>query len=593
LSDGDGRSPDEASPDGGGGKPGAATWSRVALPADVRPVDVAADGRSAWLAELHGTPWSVGAGRLAPDGAYARVYEKQTSATLLPNYTIEGIAPIDEKNAVITGEWFSNVIGDASESLSTTTSYGTAVFARSAAEIWIGSRVGVLQRHAVGAKASPRVPLVDQFSIGGLWATTDGVYLATSEGLRVVPQPLPADWNGDAKRVAQGAYHRIAGLPNEPVAYATGGGGIVARYDGGGTWTVMSTGTTAALGPVAVAKANDAWVASDDELLHFDGTTWTRIEESGAPAHVGSLAALPDGTLYAVAEGALYRRAPGVVAGAKTGNGAWKNDGGAGACSFAEPNDDGAHPLSLPASFDACAPLTDKDLFTFVPPSSNAGGFVTIAIDDEDSAQLLATVNDVTRSPQTELWWQRALNGGTGASLRGYVAVAPMRRYDVFVGGAIAKGTGAYHADLTFTAFDDAHEPNNAWEDAAKITTGAPARGIMPTRLPHPYDPKRDDDADWYLASHAAGAFTITLSDVPPDARARLKAYFTTVPSTSMGSDLGTVTAAAAGETVTLSGTLTKAGSIRIAVEDLGSRAKTGAAPPPGFVQQYTLVVSP
>lgn len=576
----------------GSGEPGAetpATWSRVALPGDVKASRVAGDRRGIWLSEVHGAPASIGAGRILADGTYERVYEKQTSDVVISNYTIAAIAPVDTRRAVITGEWFTTVIGQDEESLATTTSYGTAAFAKDRSTLWVGSRVTTIRRY--GAASPADIPLVDRTSIHGLWASGASLYVASGEGVRAIPQPLPSDWNGDATVVARGVYSQMLGLDDQAIAFAVGQAGLVARFDGK-DWSTMNAGTKDDLGEVAVASGTDAWTASASALFHFDGNAWTSVEgESGLPAKVSSLAALPDGTLWAVADGVLFRRAPSAVKGAKT-DGGLPSEAGVGPCAFGEPNDVYApYAMSLPASFDACAPKGDTDSFTFVTPNVAAGGYLTVNLEDVDSAALLAVVNDTTTSPAKELWFARSLNGGATTSLRGYVAVGPQRRISLEVAGASGTTAGRYHASVTFTAFDDTFEPNNKWEDSKAIGSGVAANAMFPSRTPRPSF-VGNDDADWYLAPHAAGAFTITVSNVAADAKVNLNAYFVAAGSSSMGVSLGSAVGAP-GATTTLSGTLPSAGSIRVEVQDNGTRATNVTSPPPALVQKYALTISP
>jgi hypothetical protein len=247
--------------------------------------------------------------------------------------------------------------------------------------------------------------------------------------------------------------------------------------------------------------------------------------------------------------------------------------------------------MALPASFDACAPKGDSDSFTFVTPNGAAGGYLTVDLEDVDSAALLAVVNDVTTSPASELWSARSLNGGATTSLRGYVAVGPQRRISLEVAGASGASAGRYHASVTFTPFDDTFEPNNKWEDSKAIASGVAAHAMFPGRTPRP-SYVGNDDSDWYLAPHAAGAFTITLSDVAADAKVNLNAYFVAAGSSAMGVSLGSAVGAT-GATATLSGTLPSAGSIRVELKDNGTRATKATSPPPAFVQKYALTISP
>ena len=60
-----------------------------------------------------------------------------------------------------------------------------------------------------------------------------------------------------------------------------------------------------------------------------------------------------------------------------------------------------------------------------------------------------------------------------------------------------------------------------------------------------------------------------------------------------MGVSLGTATGSSKGAPVTLSGTLTGAGSIRVSVVGKAALAEHPTAPPPGFVEKYSLSVSP
>lgn len=575
----------------GDGGAAAATWSAVPLPIGVKAGRVSADKRGVWISEAHGTPIAIGVGRIGGDGAYERVFEKTADPVVMSNYAIAALAPVDDKTAVLTAEWMTLVVGDGQRTLDATTSYGTAVFARSSSDLWVGSRVGQLQRFGAGASNGTNIPLVDNPRIEGLWATSSSVFTASATGIRAIPQPLPSDWNGDAQVVARGEYTAMQGLPDAAIAYAVGKAGAVARYDGK-AWVLMNAGVPDDLSDVAVASANDAWVLGGKSLVHHDGAAWTRVaDESGIPAEPSSIAAQPDGTLWAVAGGALYRRAPGKAKGNVTSGGVVVNDAGTGVCAYGEPNDDSEAPaaITLPASFDACAPASDVDQYTFVTPASTFGGFVTVSLDDLDKVELLGSLYGRNAS---EMWSARSLNGGATSSLLGFAALAPKARHTFLVTGALRNGAGKYHAAVTYTPFDDSYEPNDEWEDAKKVASTATVRAIFPTSIPHAFDTDRDD-ADWYLFPHAAGAFTITLADVASDVQAQVQAYYVANGSSNMGVSLGTATGTSKGAPVTLSGTLTGAGSIRIGVVGKAVLAEHPTAPPPGFVEKYSLSVAP
>lgn len=89
-----------------------------------------------------------------------------------------------------------------------------------------------------------------------------------------------------------------------------------------------------------------------------------------------------------------------------------------------------------------------------------------------------------------------------------------------------------------------------------------------------------------------AGAFTVSLTDVPADVQAEVSAYFVSSGSSSMGSSLGNATGAAKGSPVSISGTLPSAGSSRIESEGRAEIVKGAVNPPPGFVQKYSLLVN-
>ncbi len=586
--------------DGGDqGSKGSPAWTRVTLDADVRPYEVVADARGVWLAEGHGseTERSVGAGRILPSGAYERVFEKTPGSTVLSNYVISAIAPVDDTSAAITAEWFTQIIGGKKQTLETTTAYGTSVFARSASELWVGSRVGTLERFTLPSEDKLRVPIVRAGSIDGIWATKDAVFVVTANGIRRAPLPLPADWNGDARFVVQGDFLQLRGLVDRDVAYAVGKAGLAARYDAGSkSWQRITTGAKGDIGLLAIASEDDVWTGGADGMMHFDGKTWTRVGgEPGMPASPSSIAAQPDGTLWAIADGALHRRAPGAVTGTKTDGGVVVTPD-AGTCGFAEPNDDfaTAYGLTIPATFDACAPPNDGDRYSFVSPkSSPAGGFYSIAVEDLDSVELLATLYDVTASSE-ERWFARALNGGASTMLHGHVPVQSERAFDFFVGSAVKPGKeGRYHVAISYTPFVDSFEPNNETETSKTITAGTPVTSLLPTGMPDFEDYSNADTQDYYVLARGAGPFTVTLTGVAAGSIAKVTAYAAISPKGSAGTVLGTAESASPGASVTLDGSLGGSGYLRILVEDVATRDLKAATPPAAFTQPYTLVVSP
>ena len=113
-------------------------------------------------------------------------------------------------------------------SLSTSDIHATAVYGRSASDFWVGTRVATLDHFA---RTRDRHRLLDA-GAQGIWQGGSSLYLAIPAGVRVVPLPVSADWNGAAE--IYGDFSAIAEEAND-AAFAVGAGGLIARYDGEAT----------------------------------------------------------------------------------------------------------------------------------------------------------------------------------------------------------------------------------------------------------------------------------------------------------------------------------------------------------------------
>ena len=120
-----------------------------------------------------------------------------------------------------------------------------------------------------------------------------------------------ATWSALAGPAGAAALQRVSvAVPG--ALWVTGedaaGGGHIYRY-AGGAWTAWDTPGSGMPGAITFLSPTDGWVATFDNLLHWDGTTWT-VEYARAP-HGGYLAALAgvSGSVWAVgaADTVLYR----------------------------------------------------------------------------------------------------------------------------------------------------------------------------------------------------------------------------------------------------------------------------------------------
>jgi hypothetical protein len=423
--------------------------------------------------------------------------------------------------------------------------------------------------------------------VRGLWQSTSALYLATVMGVRSVTLPLAPGWSGVTTRAVVGDFAAIAGSADDD-AFAVGKDGVIAHFDGA-SWTTQASGTTSALGAVAARRKDDAWASSDTALLHYDGTNWSTVNEPGMPKGASSVALAADGTVWAASGGKLLRRSPGLVVGTATPAVGPVPDGGV--CAFGEPNDTPytASEVAPPFAINACAPSKDRDDYTFLPPKGTRAGFVSVTLTDTAGEHPTVSVDANLQNLPTTAY----LDGVAGSAKSLFLPVpASERRYIEVSQSRTGVAVGAYALDVNYTPLDDAYEPNDSYDVAYAIASGTPIQSFFPTGATLQSasgTAAYADNEDWYVAPRPAGAFTVTLTNVPADCRGRLSVEG--IPSGfSSGSQLGTVDGAL-GAPVTFSGTLAVAGKVRVRVTDFAPRILNGTTAPGAFTQKYTLLI--
>jgi hypothetical protein len=573
---------------------GLAAWSEIPVDPLFQVGDVTGDARGVWASlyqrSTSGPQWTVKVVAVAPDGTLTERYSNTVDSVVSSNYGVAGFAPVTSTTVAIGGEWFFDIVGGAAPlELGGSGSYIQALYGRAANDVWAGSRVGTLTHYTGGSStsASSTYLLTDRPSVQGLWQSGSFLYLATSTGLRSVTLPLTSADSQLATRVALGDFAAVAGSADDE-GFAVGASGAIVHFDGT-AWKAQASGTTTDLRSVAVRSKSDVWASGAGALLHHDGAAWSAVNEAGMPRGASSVALAGDGTLWLASEGKLLRRSPGAVSGTPTAPLVAGPDGGA--CAVGEPNDtpDVATEITTPYAVTACAPSNDYDNYTFFPPAGKSG-FVSITLTDTAGAHPYVGVDT---GPSYASSAGVAADGAAGSSRSVFVPVpAGQRRFIDVAQSASGVAVGAYSLSVKYTIFDDKYEPNDRDDAASQITSGTTIQSYFPTlvSLSSSFgEPGFFDAADFYEAARPAGAFSVSLGNVPAGSVGVMT--IEGVPNgTVNGTLLGNVTGAP-GAPITFHGTLAVAGKVRVKIQDSATRVLDGATAPPAFTQKYSLLI--
>lgn len=274
-----------------------------------------------------------------------------------------------------------------------------------------------------------------------------------------------------------------------------------------------------------------------------------------------------------------------------------------GPCGFretTEPNEsrDTATPILLNAPLTACigtqADLDgvpdDIDVYTFTaPPADLAGGYVILSFTAVGTAGSLdvSLFSAADNSLIHELY-----TATSGASLYGYVAVAPGVTYRVEVKRFIGQTPLRYTMLAAYTPLADAYEPNDTKDTAKPIPLGTPITAFQSSGyIGDPYE--GEAFADWYTVPLADGMVTIRMSNVPTDIRGDIYLF------DSDGVKVGEAYSGDAGANVTLTpATPVVAGTYSIEVVPYAGGPVASdttlptALPPDHFTRPYTLTVT-
>jgi hypothetical protein len=305
---------------------------------------------------------------------------------------------------------------------------------------------------------------------------------------------------------------------------------------------------------------------------------------------------------------------PACGGGSGTGHGGAGGHGGSGAgggggapllgpCGFldvTEPNEtrDTATPILVNAPVTGCIGTQvdldgvpdDIDVYACTAPATDlAGGYVVLSFTE---VGITGSLDVFLYSATDNSLIDEFYTGTAGASLSGYLAVAPGVTYRVQVKRFAGQTPLPYKMLATYTALADVYEPNDTKATAKPIAVGTPITAFQSSGyIGDPYDAAAF--ADWYSVPLAAGMVTIKMTNVPTDIRGGVHLF------DPEGVQVDEATMIDAGANVTLTpATPVLAGTYTIQVLPYAggppaSDMSLPAAPPPDhFTRPYTLMVT-
>jgi hypothetical protein len=190
--------------------------------------------------------------------------------------------------------------------------YATAAIADN--DIWaVGSAVEHFDGKSWSVVPTPSIPNSGLFGVSGV-ASNDVWAVGSNNG-----ESLIEHWNGTNWRVVasptlggpENTLNSVAAVSSNNV-WAVGrtmgpGGALVEHWDGT-SWSIVSNSVIAAAGPlssVSADAANDVWAVGEagnggPPLLHFNGTTWSRLPNPPISMEANAVLALSPTDVWAV-----------------------------------------------------------------------------------------------------------------------------------------------------------------------------------------------------------------------------------------------------------------------------------------------------
>jgi hypothetical protein len=266
-------------------------------------------------------------------------------------------------------------------------------------------------------------------------------------------------------------------------------------------------------------------------------------------------------------------------------------DGGMGmdSCGVGEPNDvrEQATVVALPsATRGACVggSVDTSDFYEVLAPMDAAGGVVRVAVTNVGADGLPELTVTAAEDNGAIV---NAYTTDRGASIEGWFAVAPGARYRVRVEPFAGAARFRYDFNVTYTALNDAFEPNNARTAARPITVGTPIQASAGIVTPRSMAVAADAE-DWYRVTLAAGAASVRVTNVPADFLCDVSVF------DAAGMSLGERYTTTPGANCELTLMAVPAGEVTIKLEPFSGGAPLGAGgpTPPRYTGQYTLSVT-
>jgi hypothetical protein len=193
------------------------------------------------------------------------------------------------------------------------------VFGFAANDVWAVGQQGAIV-HYDGASWQMVASGTDA-NLSGIWAGDRNEIWAVGGSATAPVRPVLLRWDGRAWAAADpgvagnGALFKIWGA-NRAQVYAVGDAGIVTQFDGI-RWTQQPRVTSAFLVTVHGRSNLDVWAVGgtgNAAILHFDGTSWSPLQDTGALSPMLGVLADTSGLVVVVGrQGAIAGRVPPVA----------------------------------------------------------------------------------------------------------------------------------------------------------------------------------------------------------------------------------------------------------------------------------------
>lgn len=308
---------------------GTLAWEPVVLPTGGTLSTLAVSSKYVWLASsVFGDPSTFAILASPGDGSWVPWWTTTQEKLVAYSYLPTAALAVNDDEVVFGASTYlmtATATGSADTPISNSASYISALIPFDSTSFLALNRVGQIKQvsrlppHESNSECDVAWKNVDYqgIAVGGDRMYVFSVMGVTPNGTqenKLYSVPRTCLTGGTLSpitptHVSDGAFEAIASVDDLVVIVGNSGSIATIAKD---SKTVVQASTTDDLVGVALRSKSDGYAVGKNTLLHFDGTSWTRVTESGAPPGGSQVAFAEDGTAWILGSDGthLYRRGP-------------------------------------------------------------------------------------------------------------------------------------------------------------------------------------------------------------------------------------------------------------------------------------------